>query len=101
MKYWRVPLDIDTVQIPHGVVHIDIDLCKGCAFCEEYCPRDVLAMSDAFNRKGYHYPEVVKSGECVNCGLCEAICPEFAIFCTEGEPGPAAAWAVQPGEEAP
>ncbi len=37
-------------------------------------------MSKEFNRKGYHPPLVVKSGECVNCNLCEMICPEFAIF---------------------
>jgi 2-oxoglutarate ferredoxin oxidoreductase subunit delta len=40
-------------------------------------------MSKAFNRKGYHPPEVVKHGECVNCNLCEMICPEFAIFSIE------------------
>jgi 2-oxoglutarate ferredoxin oxidoreductase subunit delta len=37
-------------------------------------------MSREFNRKGYHPPQVVKVGECVNCNLCEMICPEFAIF---------------------
>jgi 2-oxoglutarate ferredoxin oxidoreductase subunit delta len=37
-------------------------------------------MSEEFNQKGYHYPEAVKSGECVNCNLCEMICPDFAIF---------------------
>ena len=37
-------------------------------------------MSEEFNRKGYHPPKVVKSGECVNCNLCEMICPDFAIF---------------------
>lgn len=38
-------------------------------------------MSESFNRKGYHPPEVVKAGSCVNCNLCEQICPEFAIYC--------------------
>ncbi len=90
MKYWRVPLDTGTLEIPHGEVHIIVEQCKGCGFCEEYCPRDVLQMSPAFNRRGYHYPEVVND-ECVNCGLCEAICPEFAIFCLESVPSDAAA----------
>jgi 2-oxoglutarate ferredoxin oxidoreductase subunit delta len=40
-------------------------------------------MSPTFNRKGYHPPEIVDIQACVNCGLCEMICPEFAIFCTE------------------
>ena len=80
MKYWRKPLDLDKIEIPRGEVRIIVDRCKGCGFCVEYCPKDVLEMSDEFNIKGYHPPKVVKEGECVNCNLCEMICPEFAIF---------------------
>ena len=80
MKYWRTPLDFDQVKIPQGEVVIIADRCKGCGFCVEYCPKDVLVMSEEFNRKGYHPPKVVKTGECVNCSLCEMICPDFAIF---------------------
>jgi 2-oxoglutarate ferredoxin oxidoreductase subunit delta len=83
MKYWRRPLDLDKVTIPHGRVYIVVDRCKGCGFCVEYCPKDVLVLSERFNRKGYHPPEVVKAGECVNCNLCETICPDFAIFSVE------------------
>ena len=86
MKYWRVPLDVDEVTVPQGDVHIIIDRCKGCGFCVEYCPREVLIMSTEFNKKGYHYPEVVKRGECVNCCLCEMICPEFSIISYEAKP---------------
>ena len=82
---WRTPLDADKVKIPVGTVNIIVDRCKGCAFCVEYCPKDVLMMSESFNRKGYHPPEVVKDGECVNCNLCEMICPDFAIFCVPAE----------------
>jgi len=82
MKYWRKPLDYDQVTVPHGDVHIVIERCKGCEFCAEFCPKGVLEMSPEFNAKGYHYPRALKSGECVNCNLCEMICPEFAIFST-------------------
>jgi len=88
MSYWRVPLDIQNVKIPKGDIHIITDRCKGCNFCVEYCPRDVLEMSTDFNRKGYHYPQVLKQGACVNCNLCEMICPEFSIYCLEGEEQP-------------
>ena len=80
MKLWRQPLDADRVQPARGEVLIIADRCKGCEFCVEYCPCNVLAMSREFNRKGYHPPKVVTHGECVNCSLCEMICPEFAIF---------------------
>jgi 2-oxoglutarate ferredoxin oxidoreductase subunit delta len=76
-----------------GIIHIEKDRCKGCAFCVEYCPHDVLEMSDEFNVKGYHPPYVKDEDKCIYCQLCESICPEFAIFVTlkkeeeEGEKG--------------
>ncbi len=66
-----------------GKIHINKNRCKGCGFCVEYCPRDVLKLSEEFNVKGYHPPVVVKEEECCYCQLCEAICPEFAIYVTE------------------
>jgi 2-oxoglutarate ferredoxin oxidoreductase subunit delta len=83
MKFWRTPLDLDKAKVPRGTVHIVTERCKGCGFCIEYCPKDVLVFSKGFNRKGYHYPEVVTGGQCVNCNLCEMICPDFAIFSLE------------------
>ncbi len=81
MRFWRTPFDIDKMTIPHGELHIINDRCKGCEFCVQYCPKDVLEMSKEFNVKGYHYPTAVRPDDCVNCGLCEMICPEFAIYC--------------------
>jgi 2-oxoglutarate ferredoxin oxidoreductase subunit delta len=76
-----------------GKIHIKKDRCKGCAFCVEYCPKDVLELSEEYNVKGYHPPFVKDEEACVYCQLCESICPEFAIFVTikeeeeEGEKG--------------
>ncbi|OQY47972.1 MAG: 4Fe-4S ferredoxin [Anaerolineaceae bacterium 4572_78] len=83
MKLWRKPLDQDRVMIPHGEVHIIIERCKGCELCVTYCPCDVLEMSRIFNAKGYSLPQVDGSKDCVICGLCEMICPEFAIYIEE------------------
>jgi 2-oxoglutarate ferredoxin oxidoreductase subunit delta len=83
MNLRRRPLDWDQVRIPQGAVRIIRERCKGCGFCVEYCPNKVLALSDSFNSKGYHPPEVIKEGGCVNCNLCEMICPDFAIFSVE------------------
>lgn len=64
-----------------GAVHVDIESCKGCELCIEYCPRNVLILSSDFNTKGYHYPVAV-SDDCVACQACTMICPDFAIFAT-------------------
>ncbi len=65
-----------------GDIHIKKEQCKGCGFCVEYCPKDVLELSQEFNKKGYHPPRVAHEEMCCYCQLCEAICPEFALFVT-------------------
>ncbi|MFH1784052.1 MAG: 4Fe-4S binding protein [bacterium] len=67
-------------KIFKGTGYIIKNRCKGCGFCIEYCPKKILKNSGEFNEKGYHYPVVIDEGVCVNCKVCEDICPEFAIF---------------------
>ena len=83
MKFWRTPLDIDKLKIPRGELHIIKERCKGCGFCVEYCPNEVLKLAERFNAKGYHPPEVINPDDCVDCGFCRMICPEFAIYSVE------------------
>ena len=85
MKFWRQPLDQDQIQIPHGIIHIIEDRCKGCGFCVEFCPRAVLVMSKHTNAKGYHPPEVDDGEACSDCGLCTLLCPDFAIYVESSE----------------
>jgi len=37
-------------------------------------------MSRQTNAKGYHLPEIADDSNCVNCGLCMLLCPDFAIY---------------------
>jgi len=89
----RKAFDAEEVVTTTGAVEILRERCKGCGFCVEYCPRDVLEMSTDFNRKGYHPPYSRHPELCVACGFCEMICPEFAIYIvvTSVPPEPAAA----------
>ena len=85
MKYWREPLDLKDIRVPHGDIQVLVERCKGCGWCVEFCPRDVLEVSDEINSKGYHPPRAVRPEACVSCGLCELLCPEFAIYVLEEE----------------
>ena len=63
-----------------GSVQIVVERCKACGFCVEFCPTHVLALSSAFNAKGYHPPYMVNPDKCSGCDLCGMYCPDFAIF---------------------
>ena len=45
---------------------------------------------------------MVADGECVNCNLCEMICPDFAIYCipADGQPTGSVAEAQAEKEDA-
>jgi len=64
-------------------VSIVVERCKACGFCVEFCPSHVLALSSAFNSKGYHPPHVVHPEKCSGCDLCGMYCPDFAICATK------------------
>jgi 2-oxoglutarate ferredoxin oxidoreductase subunit delta len=76
----REPINLNMAVKPMGHVFIIKDRCKECNYCWNYCPEDVLKISDNLNSKGYHYPTVVDGKICVLCGFCQEICPDFAIF---------------------
>jgi len=86
MRYWRVPLDADHIEVSRGIVHVVAERCKGCGYCIAFCPRHVLEISPQYNVKGYHPPAVKRPDDCVNCHYCEIICPDFAIYSVEAPP---------------
>jgi len=62
-----------------GSVSIVVERCKACGFCVEFCPAKVLALSSAFNSKGYHPPHAIAPDKCTGCDMCGMYCPDFAI----------------------
>jgi indolepyruvate ferredoxin oxidoreductase beta subunit len=53
-------------------IEIRADRCKGCEFCVEVCPKDVLAMEGKL-------AVAVRPQDCIRCDLCVWMCPDFAI----------------------
>lgn len=80
IRYREKPFGFDKPTHPKGELIIIEDRCKGCGFCVEYCPCDVLEISEKYNSMGYHPPEVLNEDDCVLCGFCQMVCPDFAIF---------------------
>lgn len=71
-------------------IHIDGEICKGCALCIHYCPRGVFAMSSTLNKKGFAIAGAVHPEKCTKCKMCEINCPDLAIFVDDKDPSKAA-----------
>lgn len=52
-------------------------MCCGCGSCAQSCPKHCISMLP--DSEGFMYP-YVDSEACVDCGLCEAVCPELHPF---------------------
>lgn len=63
-----------------GRVVIDVERCKGCELCREACPKDVLALAEDLNSKGYR-PVILLDPhhDCTGCALCATVCPDGCI----------------------
>lgn len=68
--------------------------CCGCNACAEICPRHCIEMRA--DRKGFLYPKV-DTAACIECGLCERVCPFPAEESLLRRPAEAiAAWSKDP-----
>ena len=53
-------------------IAVNVEWCKGCGICVEFCPASALVMAD-----GRKAAEV--EGRCTGCGLCARLCPDLAL----------------------
>ena len=58
-------------------------LCTGCAACADKCPKQCIKMSE--NEEGFLYPQLDVT-ECIDCGLCEKVCPALEVHNQKREP---------------
>ena len=58
---------------------IDSEVCKGCGLCVNFCPKNVLEITDKVNVKG-HFPVFqARPEDCIHCTICCIMCPDVAI----------------------
>ena len=57
--------------------------CCGCQACFNKCPKGAITMIE--DKKGLKYPKIDKE-KCINCGLCEKVCPILKEVKVENEP---------------
>lgn len=50
----------------------DKKLCCGCSACAQHCPKQCITMKE--DQEGFLYPQV-DTASCINCSLCEKVCP--------------------------
>ncbi len=50
----------------------DKEMCCGCNACVQACPASCIKMVD--DGEGFSYPKV-DVGRCIDCGMCEKVCP--------------------------
>lgn len=54
------------------MINVNLEKCTGCGACLQSCPQQcILWTSGEF---GFFYPQIDESA-CINCGLCERVCP--------------------------
>lgn len=58
------------------------DYCAGCAACTNICPRDAISMHK--DNEGF-YKYTIDSNKCIDCGLCQEVCPESDRVCIHKE----------------
>ena len=64
-----------------GTIVINEARCKGCALCNQACPKGLIEMDKGrVNTKGYTPAILADPDEgCTGCAICAVICPDVCI----------------------
>ena len=63
-----------------GEIIINEANCLGCGYCEKFCSRGCIVIpGDKFTPQGYLLPVFANPERCNACGICNWMCPHFAI----------------------
>jgi len=54
----------------------NLKTCTGCSACYSSCPKNAISLVP--NKEGFLYPQI-DSLKCIQCGLCEKVCPALNI----------------------
>jgi 2-oxoglutarate ferredoxin oxidoreductase subunit delta len=82
MRSTRKPI-LQAPQTKDYKIMVLDEICDSCELCIEFCPRDVLEVSEEFNSRMFHPVKVVQREQCTGCLQCERICPSVSIFVQE------------------
>lgn len=58
------------------MINIDLNACCGCLACKSLCSSHAIDIEKT--EDGFYYPKI-NSSDCINCRLCEKICPVIHI----------------------
>lgn len=65
--------------IDMAIVTFMEERCKGCGFCVEFCPKNIIFLGEAMNDSGYHYAAIKEMEKCTGCAICALMCPDAII----------------------
>jgi len=65
------------------ISHVPKQLCCGCHACYSACPEKCISMQT--DGEGFWYP-VVDGQRCIECGLCQRVCPIVLAHSVERQP---------------